>query len=366
MKVIYLEEGILHAVRIIKLIFSYDDEIVFKLKLIRGCSWSNEVVAWYMPWEDGYLDRLSKLMGNDIRLVPFEKLGGELPGKSKRKEQVLLAMNDFIRFMITKRYSENTIRSYTDHIGKLFVFFPHKGPNEITNDDITQFDYNYIILGKRSISTQNQMVNAIKLFYVRTYNRLLEPGLIDRPRLPQKLPVVLSKEEVQKLLNATNNLKHKAIMWIIYSAGLRVGEAVHMQVKDIDSKRMVINIRGGKGAKDRQVGLSPRLLELLRQYYKEYKPRVYLFEGPDKGPYSSKSVQVTFQRLRHKVRITKEATVHTLRHSFATHLLESGTDIRNIQELLGHKNTKTTQIYTQIGIKEIKFIQSPLETLDLK
>jgi integrase/recombinase XerD len=365
MKVIYLEEGFINGIRIIKLIFSYDDEIVFKLKLIRGCSWSNEAVAWCMPWEEGYLVRLSKLMGEHIRLVPFEKLGGLLHGRTKRKEQVLQAMNDFIRFMITKRYSENSIRSYTDHIGKLFDFFPHKSPNEVTNDDITQFDYNYIILGKRSVSTQNQMVNAIKLFYTRIYNRLLEPELIDRPRLPQKLPVVLSKEEVQKLLNASHNLKHKAIMWIIYSAGLRVGEAVHMQVKDIDSKRMVINIRGGKGAKDRQVGLSLRLLELLRQYYKEYKPKTYLFEGPDKGPYSSKSVQVIFQRLRIKVGIRKTATVHTLRHSFATHLLEAGTDLRYIQELLGHKNSKTTQIYTHVSINQLKSIQSPLDSLDL-
>ncbi|MFN8209328.1 MAG: hypothetical protein U0T82_18280, partial [Bacteroidales bacterium] len=149
MKVIYLEEGFINSLRVIKLIFSYDDEIVFKLKLIRGCSWSNEVVAWCMPWEEGYLARLSKLMGDQIRLVPFGRLGGAIPGTSKKKEQVVQAMNDFIRFMITKRYSENSIRSYTDHIGKLFDFFPQKLPNEITNSDITQFDYNYIILGRR-------------------------------------------------------------------------------------------------------------------------------------------------------------------------------------------------------------------------
>lgn len=362
---IYIEEFDWNGKKKVKLIFRYDQDIVKRLKLIRGCVWNSEMVAWLMPYYDGYLAQLERLFKGAVRLVPFEKLGGFSPVGSRRQDQVEAAMKDFVRYMITRRYSESTIRSYTEHVRNLFDFFSDRLPSEITNDDITRFNYEYIVLGKKAPATQNQMINALKLFYKRIFNKYFNPDLIERPKLPQQLPVVLSKSEVEKVLNSIANTKHKTILWLIYSAGLRVSEAVRLEIRDIDSKRMVINIYNGKGAKDRQVGLSVRMLEQLRTYYKEYKPKKYLFESPSKGHYSVKSVQATFQRVLHLAGIKKHATVHTLRHSYATHLLEAGTDLRYIQELLGHKSPKTTQIYTHVSANTLKGIQSPLDALDL-
>lgn len=188
---------------------------------------------------------------------------------------------------------------------------------------------------------------------------------IDRPNKEKTLPSVLSTQEVIDILKQTENIKHKAILMTIYSAGLRISESINLKFKDIDSDRMQIRVEQGKGKVDRYSLLSVRTLMILREYYKQYRPTVWLFEGVKKGEqYSTRSIQQVFQDAVHKAGITKDVSVHTLRHSFATHLLENGTDLRYIQSLLGHANSKTTEIYTHITTKGFDQIKSPMDTLD--
>jgi site-specific recombinase XerD len=188
---------------------------------------------------------------------------------------------------------------------------------------------------------------------------------IDRPREEKFLPEVLNTDEITAILNATENIKHKAVLMTIYSAGLRIGEAVNLKLKDIDSGRMQIRVENAKGKKDRYTLLSEKNLEVLRSYVKEFKPRVWLFEGAKGETYSQKAIQQILRKAVEKVGLKKHITVHTLRHSFATHLLEAGTDIRYIQSLLGHESSKTTEIYTHITGRGLQQIKSPLDKLDI-
>ena len=188
---------------------------------------------------------------------------------------------------------------------------------------------------------------------------------IERPRSEHKLPNVLSEEEVMRIINNVQNIKHKAILLTIYSAGLRISEAVNLKIADIDSSRHLILIKGAKGKKDRNSLLSEKLLVYLRKYFLMYKPKVWLFEGQYGDQYSETSIQHIFRKACNDAKIIKKATVHTLRHSFATHLLEHGTDLRYIQELLGHSSSKTTEIYTHITHKGMEQIKSPLDNLDI-
>ena len=218
---------------------------------------------------------------------------------------------------------------------------------------------------KVSASYQNQAINAIKFYYERVLGSKRKFYFIERPNKEKTLPVVLNTDEIKQILNVTENLKHKTILALIYSAGLRISECINMKIKDIDSKRMQIRISQSKGKKDRYTLLSQKTLVLLRSYFLEYKPKDYLFESPTLEQYSASSIQAIFRASCAKAKITKKATVHTLRHSFATHLLENGTDLRYIQSLLGHESSKTTEIYTHITTKGFDQIKSPLDNLDI-
>lgn len=184
-----------------------------------------------------------------------------------------------------------------------------------------------------------------------------------RPRAQKRLPSIFTEQEVTQIIQAVSNLKHKCILMTIYSAGLRLGEVINLRISDIQSKENCIFIRNAKGNKDRYTILSPKLLLLLRQYYIEYRPEFWLFEGASGGQYSKSSVQSIFKKALKKSKITKNGTIHTLRHSFATHLLERGLNLRYIQQLLGHESIKTTEIYTHISKKSLINISSPLDFL---
>ena len=179
------------------------------------------------------------------------------------------------------------------------------------------------------------------------------------------LPTVLSEQEIQLIFSNIKNLKHKAILSLIYSSGIRIGEALNLTINDLDSDRMLISIRRGKGEKDRMVPMASNVLKLLRVYYKEYKPVNYLFNGNDNGSYSATSVRNVLKRAVYKSNIKKNVTPHTLRHSYATHLLEKGTDLRYIQVILGHSSVKTTEIYTHVSTKNLQAIKSPIEEMQL-
>lgn len=214
-------------------------------------------------------------------------------------------------------------------------------------------------------SLQNQLISAVKLYYRVMFGRKLSEIILPRPRKERKLPVVLSPDEVSAIINVIRNRKHRLVVMLIYDTGMRVSEAVSIKLNNIDTHRNLIHIRGGKGKKDRIVPLSGRLYSGIREYIKSYLPREYLFEGASGSHYSVRSAQQVFKRALARTGIKKHATVHSLRHSFATHLLEKGTDLRIIQDLLGHENVQTTEIYTHVSNRNILSIRSLLDDLDV-
>jgi integrase/recombinase XerD len=274
----------------------------------------------------------------------------------------LMEYNRLLRF---KNYSLSTIKTYTNYFEMFLDHFKGKETNILSKNEIMDFLLKESEKGF-SAAYQNQLVNSIKFYYEKVLGRQKEFYNLPRAKKQFKLPVVFSEEEIVQLFDQIDNFKHKCILYLIYSAGFRIIEAVNMKIADIDSTRNLIVIKGAKGKKDRNTLLSQTLLEMLRHYYKLYQPKEYLFEGETGGQYSVKSIQNIFNKALASSGIKKEATVHSLRHSFATHLLERGTDLRYIQELLGHESSKTTEIYTHITKKGMDKIASPLDNLDIQ
>lgn len=270
----------------------------------------------------------------------------------------------FKQWLRSKRYSENTINTYSDALKSFLVFYKEKNVRDITNEDVIIYNNEYILKNNLSSSYQNQIVNAIKLFFSTILNTKIEIDKIHRPKNAKSLPNVLSKEEVKKILESLTNSKHRMMLCLIYSCGLRCGELLALKPNHIYSQRNIVLVKNAKGKKDRIVPLSLKILEMLREYYKSYKPEVFLFEGQIKGKaYDARSLQQVLKQAVLKAGITKPVTLHWLRHSYATHLLESGTDLRYIQELLGHSSSKTTEIYTHVSTKSIQKIKSPFDDL---
>ena len=270
----------------------------------------------------------------------------------------------FKNYLNYRRYSQNTVKTYSDALEVFFRFFNDKPPEIINIEDLIQFNTEYILKKKLSASYQNQVINAIKLFYRNRFNRTMEVDIIQRPRREKRLPNVLSKDEVKSILEAPNNLKHRAMLSLIYACGLRRSELLNLTLKDILSDRGLLFIRQSKGKKDRVVPISNKLIEMLRDYYKAFKPKIWLFEGHLSGEkYSERSIQLVLIQAVTKAKIEKPVTLHWLRHSYATHLLENGTDLRYIQELLGHSSSRTTEIYTHVSTRNLQQIRSPFDDL---
>lgn len=261
-------------------------------------------------------------------------------------------IEEFRAFLIRKRYSINTIKNYIYQV------------EHFLNSNLTEREYIDDLINEKdiAINTQNMIINAVKLFKKQIKHESSEI-LFQRPRRGKPLPVVLSKDEVLSILETIKNIKHRTIISIIYASGLRVSEITQLKLEHIDYKRSSILIKQGKGAKDRFVPLSPSIKDMIEEYKKEYKPNIYLFNGQKGAKLSIRTVQYIFQRALKSSGINKKATVHTLRHSYATHLLEAGTDIRVIQKILGHASTKTTEIYTHVSTALICRVKSPFDTL---
>ena len=251
-----------------------------------------------------------------------------------------------------------------DSIQTFLRYYSTKNLSEITNEDLIIFNNEYILANHYSASYQNQIVNAVKLFFRNIENKQLQPELIHRPKTQKLLPNVLSKEEIKLILNAHSNIKHKAMLSLIYSCGLRCGEMLRLKPEHIDSKRNILIIKQSKGRKDRITPLSNKIILMLRDYYHLHKPKEWLFEGQKQGePYDERSLQNVLKQAIVKCQIKKPVSLHWLRHSYATHLLENGTDLRYIQEILGHSSSKTTEIYTHVSTKNIQKIISPFDYL---
>lgn len=261
------------------------------------------------------------------------------------------------------RYSDSTQRTYY-HMFRSFLCYVYPLPlHRVTRQHVMRHHFDLVHKKDVSRSYQNQSINAIKFYLEHVLKQDRQFFDLERPKKQQRLPDVLSSEEVAGILKATHNLKHKTMLTTIYSAGLRMGELLNLRIGDIDSDRMRIWIREGKGCKDRLTTLSPHLLELLRAYYRHYRPKHYLFEGPQGNPYSGSSVRKVLAKAVKKAGIARAIKPHTLRHSFATHLLEQGTNLRYIQTLLGHTSAKTTEIYTHVSSKNLEEIKSPLDRI---
>jgi site-specific recombinase XerD len=246
-----------------------------------------------------------------------------------------------------------------------FVLHFHRSPDELGDQEIREYLHSLIKDKKISQSAVNQAYSGLKFFYETTLKRDWGGFRIPRVKMRKRLPVVLSQQEIQALFSVIRNLKHRVILMTIYSAGLRVSEAVHLKVSDIDSQRMMIRVEQGKGNKDRYTLLAKRTLDILREYWREYRPQDWLFYSHSfERPLSSRTVQKVFERALHEAGIKKPATVHTLRHSFATHLLEAGTDLYHIQHLLGHKTPNTTTIYLHLSRKDLARVISPIDLLE--
>jgi site-specific recombinase XerD len=264
-----------------------------------------------------------------------------------------------------RNYSSKTIRLYLRHVAEFAKHF-HRSPDQLGAEDIRQYQLFLIQEKKLAWSSYNQIVCALRFFYAKTLKRAFLLEEIPFPRMEQRLPTILSPEEVARILTVPPHLKTRALLMTIYAAGLRRSEAAHLRVNDIDSARMTITVRQGKGQKDRLVMLSPVLLQILRQYWRHNKPKQWLFPGenPDQ-PISDNDVFAVFHNAVRRAGITKKVSPHSLRHSFATHLLESGTDLRTIQILLGHRSLKTTARYLHVSQQHVRATASPLDSLNL-
>lgn len=326
--------------------FERKPEFIARFKQLEGAKWSQTLKVWYLPDTPAYRERFG------------------LPPALVLNETHKTRLEAFGQWLRSRRYSENTVKVYTDALKSFLMFHNDKPVEQIRESDVVRYNNEYILKNKLSSSYQNQIVNAIKLFFRTQENCKLNPDLVHRPKRERTLPNVLSKEEVKRILDAPANVKHRAMLAVIYSCGLRRGELLALKPEHIDSKRGILLIKQAKGKKDRIVPLSPKILEMLRSYYMQYKPKIWIFEGQQPGqPYDERSLQQVFKQALTKAGIQKPATLHWLRHSYATHLLENGTDLRYIQELLGHKSSKTTEIYTHVSTSSIQKIISPFDSL---
>lgn len=333
----------------IAIAFKWDPELIKKVRQFHDSKWSQTHKSWHIP--DTENNRI--LLGLPPREI-----------KPILSDDTYTKLENFEKFLRSRRYSDNTIKTYQDAVRSFLTFFHYKSVAEITNADIITYNIQHIHANKLSASYQNQVVNGLKLFYLKIEDRVLDPELISRPKRPKLLPNVLSKEEVKAIINAPKNMKHRCMLSLIYACGLRRSELLHLTPTDINSDRNVLIIRQSKGRKDRIAPISDKVIEMLRQYYTYYKPKKWLFEGQIKGTqYSEKSLQNVLKQALLVTKINKPVTLHWLRHSYATHLLESGTDLRYIQELLGHTSSKTTEIYTHVSTRNLQKIKSPFDDL---
>ena len=346
------------------------------VKNIHGRRWDPELKIWKLPYTQLTLRFLEKYFPGilDWTFKPAEDLPERLEEAPKyapsakatvtpaKYEEAVTALEQCLTL---KRYSWRTVKAYKNCFRQFIRHYDDTKPSQLTRKQIDDYVVGLIKEKRISESHQNQILSAIKMFYAEVIQQEYKVQGLFRPKRPDKLPQVLTEEEVTRLLRAVDNLKHRSILMMVYSAGLRLGEVLHLKVTDLQPDHKRIFVREAKGKKDRCSILSDKAWVLVHEYLDVHRPIEWLFEGVNGGKYGERSVQAIFSRAKEKSKINPAATVHTLRHSFATHLLEKGVDLRYIQELLGHESSKTTEIYTHITKKGWDKIKSPLDDLDI-
>lgn len=359
--------------------FPYDEKIKHLVSKIRDIRYSKSNRAWFVEYSKPKFDEVTNYIRQHGYYPDFRPLLNGLKREELKRQEVHEeepeenneihiyqdAVNEFRDYLVQLRYSESTIKTYYNGIC-VFLKWLKKDIDVIDQEDIQRFTVNYIIRRGYSASYQNQVINAIKLFYERRLHRKLEIEWVKRPRRGFHLPKVIEKAEVERLLKSIRNIKHQTALTMIYALGLRSGELLNLRLEDIRSRDLVLTIRGGKGDRDRTLPFSENLMKRIRNYYRLYKPQLYLFEGEKAGTkYSARSLSAVFSRASEAIWPGHHYTLHCLRHSFATHNLEAGVDLRYIQELLGHKSSRTTEIYTYVSIRNLRNIKTLTDEFDL-
>ncbi|MEK6783132.1 MAG: site-specific integrase [Bacteroidota bacterium] len=320
--------------------------------------------CWYVHYSPATLDLLYQTLAEVCLVqIPLSFEDAEKQKAVSIGEKFPLP-EGYRECLIRIRYSESTIRTYENQMRLFLMFLTPRPLDSLSTAIIDEYMLYLVEERKVSVSTQNTAINAIKFYLEHVQGGERKVYYVDRPMKDYILPVVLSEEEMRKLLWACPNIKHRCIMFLLYSGGLRISELLKLRWQDIDEDRMIIYIRGGKGGKDRITLLSKLALNYLRHYLSLYEPKEWLFENPGGGPYSSRSVNRFIHRYCFMAGIKKNASAHTLRHSFATHLLERGTDLRYIQTLLGHESSRTTERYTHVTKRGFEKLISPLDNLN--
>jgi integrase/recombinase XerD len=332
--------------------FSYQKQWVDYLKANTKARWSSSQKKWHVPDTDFYRN----LFGLSPKTIGKRALSQIDPVNQP-------AFQTYIDQLKLKGYSPNTIRCYTTEFSQLLKTLKSYPVNQLSTDKLRGYFLYCINTLKLSENMIHSRMNAIKFYFEQVLNNEKFFMDIPRPKKPSLLPKALSTHDIKKMLGTIANQKHELLLKMTYGMGLRVSELVNLKITDIDSKRMQVLISQSKGKKDRYVNLPESVLDLLRKYYLQYKPKYYLFEGQYGGQYSVRSVQAVFKKAMQKAKINKKIGVHSLRHSYATHLIEQGTDIRFVQELLGHNDIKTTMVYTGLTDQTKRNIKSPLDNL---
>jgi len=319
-----------------------------------SAKWSTSKNCWYLPDSNA----IRKEIGLMPKLEPGKTVFAQIhpvnqPALKKMHEQLLL-----------KAYSPNTIKTYCNEFAQLLYLLNNIPVNSLTPERLRSYFLFCIKNLKLSENIIHSRINAVKFYFEQVLHRdKLFFEEIPRPKKRSPLPKVLSKNDIIKIFAQVDNLKHLLMLKLCYGMGLRVSEIVNLKITDIDSQRMLVHIEAAKGKKDRYVTLPSSVLDELRNYYRQYHPKIYLFEGQYGGQYAIRSVQAVFKTAMRKAKINKTVGIHGLRHSYATHLLECGTDMVFIQKLLGHKDIKTTEIYAKVSNRQLGKIKSPLDDL---
>lgn len=363
---------------IIKFTGIYDKEWIKEIKSYGRAQFDSDRLEWVLGWSRMKVDSLSDYFSSKGVEVIVKKPAVPLVIKEKRDEtgseirdrklgeEAAIGIEKVRRHLIENRYSNNTVEGYVSLLELFFKYFPEVAPKDITEEDISDFFHDYIAFYNYSRSYHNQLISAVKIYYKLNGSTAIDSSHLGRPRRARSLPKVFSKDEVKKILNSTRNRKHMLLLWLIYSCGLRRSEVINIRLKDLDRERGILNIIEPKGMNDRIVPVPAMVWDKLDEYVQGYCPVFWLFEGQDGGKYSVESVYRVFKQALKTAGIKKDVGVHSLRHSYATHLHESGLDIRYIQELLGHKNSRTTEIYTHVSRRNLVLVRSPIEDLGLK
>jgi integrase/recombinase XerD len=347
--------------------FPFNEKIKNTIKKLTGAWWHKGIKQWSVHYNDDNLERLKEIF--DIHETPFlvKRTKPLYVRKVYARKPVSYdnVPDRFINELRLQNRSENTIKNYRAAVASFLDYFKGKEPQEIPLKEIRAYILHYRFEKNYSPAFQNQVISALKVFYRIIYSIELGDKYLPRPKKSRKLPRVISQEEVEALIKQTRNQKHKLILMLMYGAGLRVGEIINLKVEDIDMNRKQLNILNGKGRKDRSVNLTPILSKYLDTYIKDFAPRIMLFSGQGNIRYSRESIAKITKRAAQKAGIRKKVTPHVLRHCYATHMLEKGVDLRYIQYLLGHKSSRTTEIYTHVSTKMISELGSPIDDIEL-